>query len=69
MATDVVGILYPDSLKTSRAKLWKNIPSEWKGITKVNTLGGMQLAGVCWLFSPIMPGQGESIDICPACHP
>ena len=25
-ATDVVAILYPDSLKTSRAKLWKNIP-------------------------------------------
>ena len=49
-ATDVVAILYPDSLKTSRAKLWKNIPSEWKGITKVNTPGGMQ--SMVTLFEP-----------------
>ena len=41
VATDVVNILYPTSTKASRSKFWANIPSEWKGLTKVMTLGGM----------------------------
>ncbi|MBP0014213.1 MAG: hypothetical protein J7545_18400 [Roseofilum sp. SBFL] len=50
VATDVVAILYPGSGHKNRTTYVKNIPSEWKGNTKVMTPGGIQLAGVCWLF-------------------
>ncbi len=50
VATDVVIILYPNADKRNRRNYLTNIPSEWKGLTKVMTPGGMQ--SMVTLFEP-----------------
>ena len=50
MAADIVAVLYPTYPKTSRAKVWANVPSEWKGMHKVHTHGTTQM--MVTLFEP-----------------
>lgn len=42
VGADIVAILYPDVEPSSRPSYLRNVPSEWKGMRKVQTLGGAQ---------------------------
>jgi prophage antirepressor-like protein len=42
VAADVIAILYPNASVENRANYLKTVPKKWKGIKKINTLGGMQ---------------------------
>lgn len=42
VGADIVTILYPESQAKDRANYLKSIPSEWKGMKKIHTLGGLQ---------------------------
>ncbi|OJJ21943.1 hypothetical protein BI308_19870 [Roseofilum reptotaenium AO1-A] len=50
VAADIVAVLYPTYAKTSRAKVWANVRSEWKGMHKVHTHGTTQM--IVTLFEP-----------------
>jgi prophage antirepressor-like protein len=39
---DIVAVLYPESQPKDRTNYLKPIPSEWKGMKKIHTLGGAQ---------------------------
>jgi hypothetical protein len=39
---DIVAILYPEVDSKNRATYLRGIPAEWKGLQKVQTLGGVQ---------------------------
>lgn len=42
VAVDIVSVLYPDSDPKNRSTYLRGIPEEWKGLQKVQTLGGLQ---------------------------
>jgi prophage antirepressor-like protein len=50
VAADIVSILYPNSEASDRTNLLKGVPSDWKGMKPVHTLGGVQ--NMVTLFEP-----------------
>ncbi|NEO34461.1 MAG: hypothetical protein F6K36_29490 [Symploca sp. SIO3C6] len=50
VAADIVNVLYPGSQKTDRTNLLNKVPSQWKGMKSVHTLGGRQ--EMVTLFEP-----------------
>jgi prophage antirepressor-like protein len=42
IGSDIVAILYPEVDPKNRATYLRGVPSEWKGLQKVQTLGGAQ---------------------------
>jgi len=42
VGSDIVAILYPEVESKNRSSYLRSIPSEWKGLQKVQTLGGLQ---------------------------
>jgi prophage antirepressor-like protein len=42
VAGDIVAVLYPESQAKDRTNYLKSIPSEWKGMKRIHTLGGDQ---------------------------
>lgn len=42
VGADIVAVLYPESQAKDRTNYLKSIPSEWKGMKKIHTLGGAQ---------------------------
>ncbi len=42
VGADIVAVLYPDAEPKNRATYLRSIPDEWKGLQKVQTLGGIQ---------------------------
>lgn len=52
VATDVVGVLYPEIDMKVRSTYLRGVPVEWKGLQKVQTLGGQQ--EMVTLFEPGM---------------
>ena len=42
VGVDVVEVLYPDVESKNRSTYLRRVPDEWKGLQKVQTLGGLQ---------------------------
>ena len=66
VASDVIGILYPEADKRNRANYLKKVPDKWKGHKRIKTLGGEQEvttlfeSGFFWLL-----GRSDSLIAIP----